>query len=332
MFFEIDPRSGVGANGRSETGSASPSVEVWVGDLMDDFVREIAGAVDAPAIERTLASAARRLMGTGLTRFVPLQKRGLFPGVEVAVVAARPGARIWGWLVADEPLERLDERAGMVRRRLEALGRTAAGALDRLAKAPRVDPPASVRGVRLRVDPPASSSSFVAGAPIPGVHDETFFHAVLPLFFNQAQRYSESLALLCVAVDRIDGIRALLGADQADRTTRSVGCEVASRIRSSDFAARLDDGRLVVVLPRAEIDDALAVAGKLRRAVAERADLLSDAPGLTVSIGAAAYPSRASDLAGLRAAALSALSSARALGGDRVEPAPALTPSLALCR
>lgn len=331
MFFEFDSRNGGGGvNGRTETESLFPNAGGWDGNPVDDFARESAAAMDAPAVERALTSAARGLLGSRSARFVPLQRRGLDPGFEAAVVASRPGARIWGWLVADEPVEGLGDRAGMIRRRLQTLGMTAAGALDRLAKAPRVDPPTSVRGGKWRVDSPAVAAG--ADSPVPGVHDETFLHAVLPLIFNQAERYSEPLSVLCVAVDRIEGIRSLLGPDQADRTIRGVAREIVARIRSSDLAARLDDGRLVLVLPRVEIDGALMLAAQLRRAVAEKAKLISDAPGLTVSIGAAAYPSLASDLVGLRVAALSALSSARALGGDRAEPAPALAPRLLLRR
>lgn len=309
MNWEFDAQRGREvAKDRGGTRLAFAGDREGDGELMDEFIRTVAEVVDEAAVERALVDAAGRLLGRSSARFVPLSQRGLVTGREAAVVAARPGARIWGWLVVEESGGVFGVWAGVVRRRLKTLGRIAAETLDRLAENFRVDPPASV-----------PSEAVSSG---PRVHDETFLLAVLPLFFNQAERHSEPLAMLCAEVDRLDGIRALLGAEQADRTTRAVGDEFAARIRSCDFAARLDDGRIAVVLPRTEIDGALAVAGALRRGVAEKASLLSAAPGLTVSIGAASYPSAASDPAELRAAAVAALFEAHAFGGDRAEPAP----------
>jgi len=334
MLFEIDPRRGGGANGRPAAESAAPgagsALEGESGENpVDDFAREVAEASDAQAVERALTSAARRLTGSGSARLVPLQKRGLVPGFEVAPVAARRGARVWGWLVVDQSAERLGERDNFVRRRLETLGIIAGDALDRAEARTRASlstpadrPLRRGSAASLAVGWGLGSSQAQAVPSAPGLYNETFLHAVLPLFFNQAKRHGEPLSVLYVAVDRLEAIRGLLGAEQADRTTRGVGLAIASRIRSSDFVARLDDHRIVAVLPRADLDGALVVARKLRRAVADEAELLSDAPGLTISIGAAAYPSRALDLGGLHNAAASALSAARTLGGNRAETAP----------
>ena len=56
---------------------------------------------------------------------------------------------------------------------------------------------------------------------------------------------------MCVAIDRLGGIQELLGPGTADRLVRSVADSVASLIRTSDIVARLDDDRVVAVLPRA---------------------------------------------------------------------------------
>jgi len=336
MFFEFNPRNEGGANGRLAAESASPSAggaleETGRGDesLVDDFVREVAEAIDAPAVERALTSAARRVSGIGSARLVPLQKRGLVPGFEVASVAARRGARVWGWLVVDESAERFGDRGGLVRRHLATLGMIAGDALDRLEARTRINPTTPAQPRLEFGSTPTHAARREADSPdvgakpsTPSIHDETFLHAVLPLFFNQAKRHAEFLSVLYVAIDRFDAIRALLGSEQADQTARGVGLAIASRIRSSDFVARLNDDRLVVVLPRADIDGALVVARKLRRIVTEEAGLLSEAPELTVSIGAASYPSCASDLAELHGAAGSALSAARESGRNRAEMAP----------
>lgn len=338
MFFDFDPRRGGGANGRLGADSAPPSMEKALegkGDGAEgpegDFAREVDEAADARAVERALTNAASRVSGLGSARLVPLQRRGLDPGLEVASVAAHPGARVWGWLVVDESADRLGDRDEPVRRRLATLGMIAGGALDRLEARARANPPAPAHR-RFEMEPTPTQTTKRepnspragegAKPPAPGIHDETFLHAVMPLFFNQAKRHAEPLSILYLAIDRLDAIRALLGAEQADRTTIGVGRLIASRIRSSDFVARLNDDRLVVVLPRADFDGALVVARKLRRIAAEEGARLSEAPELTISIGAASFPSSASELADLHDAADSALSAAQGLGRNRVETAP----------
>ena len=88
-------------------------------------------------------------------------------------------------------------------------------------------------------------------APYPKMlHDATFLNAVLPFAVGQAQRHREPLSLVCIAIDRLHGIQDLLGRAVADSLVRSVGETVMSLIRSSDIVVRLDDDRVVAVLPR----------------------------------------------------------------------------------
>ena len=85
------------------------------------------------------------------------------------------------------------------------------------------------------------------------VQDATFLNAVLPFALNQAKRHRESLSLLCVAIDRLSSIQDLMGRAEVDRLVQHVGQTVSSLIRKSDIVARLDDDRIVAVLPRAPV-------------------------------------------------------------------------------
>ena len=147
---------------------------------------------------------------------------------------------------------------------------------------------------------------------------------MFPFALSQARRHGESLTVLCVAIDRLSGIRDLLGLDQVDRTVRHTGVKIATLIRSSDIVARLDDDRIMVLLPRAELADGLAVACKLCQGVAENASQLSDSPMLTLSIGVAAHPACATNLYELLDAADAALSEAQNQGRNGVAAAPSL--------
>ena len=109
----------------------------------------------------------------------------------------------------------------------------------------------------------------IAGATS-GFPDATFLNAVLPFALSQARRHHEQLSLLCVGIDRLAGIRELLGHGTADQLVRSVAATVSSLIRASDIIARLDDDRVVAVLPRAPGGGALHVAQKICQAVAAK--------------------------------------------------------------
>ncbi len=92
------------------------------------------------------------------------------------------------------------------------------------------------------------------------LHDATFLNAILPFAIGQALRHREPLSLLCVAIDRLHGIRGLLGPAAADGVVRLVGDAVVSMVRSSDIVARLDDDRIVVILSRSTDESACASA------------------------------------------------------------------------
>ncbi len=152
------------------------------------------------------------------------------------------------------------------------------------------------------------------------VRDATFLSAILPFAIAQSKRNKEPLSLLCIAVDRLAGVVDLLGRRVADKAVTAVGETTASMIRSSDIVCRLDDDRILVVLPRAAGLDAVHVAQNIRHAIAANPIVVADQPGicLTVSIGVAAYPSSATNVFSLFDAVDDALVRAQAQGRDQV--------------
>jgi diguanylate cyclase (GGDEF)-like protein len=174
---------------------------------------------------------------------------------------------------------------------------------------------------------PAEDASNADHGPIPQLQDATFLNAVLPFALGLAKRHGESLALLCVAVDRLGGIRELMGKESADRAVDAVGRQVAAMIRSSDIVARIDDDRIIAVLPRAPLGHARRVAERICRTVEPASSRSAGLPGLTVSIGIAEYPTCASTLYALLDAADHALAEAQRTGRNRVVSAPPGTAS-----
>jgi diguanylate cyclase (GGDEF)-like protein len=169
--------------------------------------------------------------------------------------------------------------------------------------------------------------------PGQGPHGSTILAAFLSFAQAQARRRHESLSLLEVAVDRIDSIRELLGDELAEAAVERVSRAIRATIRASDVAARLEDGRIAVLLPNASAENALRVAEAVRSAIARAGSASTTMPSLTASIGVATYPDHAHDVATLRAAASSTLTRAREQGHDRIAsaiPIPAIAaPGLA---
>jgi diguanylate cyclase (GGDEF)-like protein len=78
--------------------------------------------------------------------------------------------------------------------------------------------------------------------------------------------------------------------------------------------ARLDDDRIIAVLPRAPRGGALHVAENICRAIRESSPTGCETPSLTVSIGAATFPSCADNVYSLFDAADEALAWAQKNG------------------
>lgn len=161
----------------------------------------------------------------------------------------------------------------------------------------------------------------------PGViRDATFLNAVFPFALGQARRHREPIALLCLSIDRLGAIQDLLGPGVVDRLVQEVCQVVASSIRSSDIVARLDDDRIIVLLIRARTRNAVYVAEKIGRSVAEKTRNVADLGCATVSIGVAEFPGDAHTAHSLLDAADEALARARCGGRNQIAVAEPRTP------
>ncbi|HMB06798.1 MAG TPA: GGDEF domain-containing protein [Isosphaeraceae bacterium] len=162
---------------------------------------------------------------------------------------------------------------------------------------------------------PADSVPAIERSDAP--RDEAFLIAFLPYAVAQAQRHREPVSLLFVAIDRLAAIRELHGPGLAETAVRHVVETVVKTLRASDLVARLDDGRIVVVLPYAGAPDLPTVAEAVRKAIDEAGGATCSMPRLTASIGMATYPDHAHGAGSLLRAAVAALDRARRLGPNR---------------
>jgi diguanylate cyclase (GGDEF)-like protein len=327
-------------------------------EILHDFARIIETAENPAAVEAALLRQARRMVPKcriELTRGpAPTHDRGpCVPAVQaepdsemtpsgsggapscqsMLEVPLRSGSAVRGWL----RIRSRTQGAAWLRRetieRLTTLCIIGTCALERLGRDeewPEEDQLANLAtSSRYDVVPNSAQSGAQLGATT-RLRDATFLNAVLPFALNQARRHSESLSLLCVAIDRLGGLQELLGLATADELVSNVAGKVAAVVRESDIVARLDDDRVIAVLPRAPGGAALHVAQKICEAMAPEGQADCEITNMTVSIGVAAFPAAADNVFSLFDAADEALARAQGQGRNRACLAPRRRPIAAV--
>jgi len=319
-------------------------------NVLHQFAAAIATVDDPALVQAALLRLAHQLAPASWIELVSGQAPAVDHEVEAEPVDAGPcdgqrpadrWARPSGQAVLEVPLRcgasvcgrlRLRSRSGgrsslkrQTVQRLTTLCTMAASAMECLgnhAEWPRDDDLDHQGGAPIA--PPARNAAQTAPPLHPSIllHDATFLNAVLPFALNQARRHREPLSLLCVAVDRQRGVQELLGRAEVDRLIRHVAEITGSLIRTSDIVARLDDDRVVAVLPRAPRGGALHVAENICHTVAEKSPADCNTPNLTVSIGVATFPSCAGNVYSLFDAADEALGWAQNHGRNQAVLAP----------
>ena len=252
----------------------------------------------------------------------PANLRGVWSGQLVLEVPLRCGSLVRGRLrIRSRGAGAVSLRSETVRR-LNTLCTIGASALDRLClqeEWPWDDDVAHLSDSPGADSDHGSAETEKAIPQTPRLQDATFLNAVLPFALSQARRHLEPLSIVCVSIDRLRGIQDLLGRAAVDRLVRDVGKTVGTMIRGSDFVVRLDDDRVVAVLPRRR-EGALEVAKRICSAVASKTQGRCSNPSVTVSIGVATFPSCADNVLSLFSAADEALERRR----TRAETRPPL--------
>jgi len=108
--------------------------------------------------------------------------------------------------------------------------------------------------------------------------------------FSRARRYNRKLSLLMLDIDHFKAVNDHHGHQVGDITLRAVASNVLSCLHSDHLAARYGGEEFVVLLPETELDEAVAIAERLRQATAELVVSFRDVRlQVTVSIGVAQF-------------------------------------------
>ncbi|HET7543202.1 MAG TPA: GGDEF domain-containing protein [Polyangiaceae bacterium] len=108
--------------------------------------------------------------------------------------------------------------------------------------------------------------------------------------FSRARRYNRNFSLLMIDIDHFKAVNDQHGHQVGDITLRAVASQVLSCLHADDLAARYGGEEFVVLLLETKLEDAVAVAERIRQAVAQLTVSFRDLRlQVTVSIGVAEF-------------------------------------------
>lgn len=147
----------------------------------------------------------------------------------------------------------------------------------------------------------------------------------LPHEIARAERHGRPLALLLIAIDRLDAIEEALGAGTSERVLERIGILTRRYFRVHDWLARFDAGTLCALLPDTDPEAAAMLAERFRQIVRQRFVLEDHRDGsrvqvtLTIAVVTTEVMPAGIGPAEVLREALDVLERARSQGGDRTE-------------
>ncbi|HUL58460.1 MAG TPA: diguanylate cyclase [Anaeromyxobacteraceae bacterium] len=127
-----------------------------------------------------------------------------------------------------------------------------------------------------------------------GLRNRRFFDERLQEEFHRAQRYSDPVSLMMIDLDHFKLVNDRWGHPTGDAVLHETAAEIRASLRDPDICARYGGEEFAVILPKTHLAGALAVAERVWRALAAKANRAPDGGEVrvTASIGIAFYPSK----------------------------------------
>jgi len=136
---------------------------------------------------------------------------------------------------------------------------------------------------------------------------------------ERAQRAGQPVAVLLADVDHFKLVNDTHGHLIGDDVLRALAAELRQQVRESDLVGRFGGEEFVILLPKAQNEEACRIAERLRRGAGNvQVATAGTTIGVTISIGVAVLGRHGRDLFELLAAADLALYRAKSTGRDRV--------------
>lgn len=146
------------------------------------------------------------------------------------------------------------------------------------------------------------------------------WNEVASLEIERARRFRRPLSVILADLDLLREVNNQHGHLVGDQMIRRIADAIRVAVRDYDLPARFGGDEFVILMPEATLEEATAVAERLREAVAaiELRTVDSSRVAATVSIGLAVFPAHGSTPPEMLAAADRAVYQAKALGRNRV--------------
>ncbi|WP_194117128.1 sensor domain-containing diguanylate cyclase [Chitinilyticum piscinae] len=155
-----------------------------------------------------------------------------------------------------------------------------------------------------------------------GLFNRRYLEETLERELARAQREQGALSVIMLDVDHFKQVNDRFGHKAGDEVLRALGAYLRARSRSEDVACRYGGEEFAIVLPGAQLGDAVRRAESWREGFAASAlEVDGHVLQVTLSLGVASFPSHASDAETLLNRADSALYAAKGHGRNRVETA-----------
>jgi diguanylate cyclase (GGDEF)-like protein len=158
--------------------------------------------------------------------------------------------------------------------------------------------------------------------PLTGLATRERFLERLGVELRAAAIGGRPLAVILADVDHLRKVADLHGAEAAATVLRKLAGVVRATVRDEDVVARIEDDDFALILPGLGRGSARQVAARLRSTVERFRFRVPEGDdrgiAITLSLGAASYPTDADNDGDLMARAREALGEARALGRNRV--------------
>jgi diguanylate cyclase (GGDEF)-like protein len=137
-------------------------------------------------------------------------------------------------------------------------------------------------------DKNAQLEELAATDPLTGLYNRRHFGRVLDQLFSEAARYADDLACVMIDLDEYKPLNDGFGHAVGDQLLVVAGQVIAANMRRMDVAARYGGDEFVLLLPRANGQEAAALVDRIRQEYrAATAAVLRREQGVTMSVGIA---------------------------------------------
>jgi diguanylate cyclase (GGDEF)-like protein len=123
--------------------------------------------------------------------------------------------------------------------------------------------------------------------PVTGTSNHRHFHELAEQAFQQAKRYTKPLAALTIGLCDLREVIIEQGYTMSNQVLKRLAAELRGFLRTPDILGRYLENEFVVVLPETNLENAMAVAGRIVRSMSKKSIVIENykiVPELTIGV------------------------------------------------